>query len=220
MSVKVNKTVLYDDDAITIISKTGSTNIAAWSSIRSKLLSGELSVADTVWEDLRFPSQGISILGFATDPDPEATSGLLLFDSASTETLWGVAQLPHAWKEGTTIKPHVHWAKTTSAAGDVYWQLEYETVANGAVAAMDYGTAIGSAAPVAGTPDGDTANECLITALGDIAMTGLEVSCLVFWKLSRVHDNAADDYAADARLIELDFHYEVSSLGSSSEFTK
>lgn len=172
------------------------------------------------WDDLRFPSQGINPPGAAADPDLETTTGLWLFAAAGTETLAGVAQLPHAWKEESTIKPHVHWQKTTSAAGNVLWRLDYEVVANGAVAPMAYGSQIDSASPVSGTPDGDTANEVLITSLGDIDMSGKLISCLILWKLSRIGGDASDTYGADARLLEFDIHYEIDSRGSIQEFTK
>ena len=170
------------------------------------------------WDDLRFPAQGINPPGAVSDPVLEATSGLWLFDAAGTEILMGVAQLPHAWREGTAISPHVHWQKTTSASGTVLWRLEYEIVDNGSVAAMDYGTTLDAVTPVAGTPDTDTANNVMISSFGQIDMTGRRVSCLMFWKLSRV--GGSDTYGADARLIEFDIHYQADSLGSAELYTK
>lgn len=141
---------------------------------------------NTSWDDFRFPASGINPPGLGSDPDRETSTGLLLFDSASTEIIAGVAQLPHAWKETSDISPHVHWQKTSSAAGDVLWQFDYEVVNNGAVAAMDYGTQLQTTELVAGTPDNDTANEVLISEFDHIDMPGMNISCLVFWKLSRI----------------------------------
>ena len=174
----------------------------------------------TQWDDLRFPSQGINPPGGVSDADVEATTGLLLFASNATELVAGVAQLPHAWREGSTIRPHVHWQKTTSAAGGVYWRLDYELVNNGETAAMDYGTSLGTGSVVGGTPDTDTANKVLISSFGGIDMKDYRISCLLLWKLYRVHDNASDTYGADARLIEFDIHYELDSFGSEKEFIK
>ena len=172
------------------------------------------------WDDLRFPAQGINPPGAVSDPDLEATSGLWLFAAAGTEILMGVAQLPHAWREGSAIRPHIHWQKTTSAAGNVLWRLEYEVVNNGEVAAMDFGTAVSTTSVADGTPDTNTANKVLISSLGTVDMLGYRVSCLMFWKLSRIGGDAADTYGADARLIEFDIHYELDSLGSEAEYTK
>ena len=65
------------------------------------------------WDDLKFPATAINPPGQASDPDVEATSGLLLFAAAGTELVYALAQMPHHWEEGSDIKPHVHWTKTT-----------------------------------------------------------------------------------------------------------
>jgi len=189
---------------------TGTQQIEWWSQM----------AAGTRWDDLRFPAQAINPPGGASDADVEATTGLLLFAGNGTEVVFGVAQLPHSWREGSAIVPHVHWQKTTSAAGDVLWQRDYEVIANGETAAMDYGSQLQVSSPVAGTPDTDTANNVMISSFGEIDMTGQSVSCMVLWKLSRIGGDEADSYAADARLLEFDIHFQVDSHGSESEFTK
>jgi hypothetical protein len=171
------------------------------------------------WDDLRFPAQ--SIVAGSAPPSAENDTGFWLFSGSATNRVAGIAQMPHTWKEGTTIVPHVHWQKTTSASGNVLWQLDYEVVANGAVAAMDYGTQLQQTATVTGTPDNDTANECLISSFGEIDMTGEEISVLIFWKLSRIGGDASDTYdAANARLLEFDIHYQKDAAGSVTQFTK
>ena len=174
------------------------------------------------WDDLRFPAQAINPPGAVSDPDIESTTGLPLFDDSSTEVLVGVAQLPHAWLEESTIRPHIHWQKTsaTSPTGNVLWRFEYELVNNGAVAAMDYGTSVDSTEVVSGTPDDGAANRVLITTFGNISMRGMRISCFVLWKLSRIGGDALDTQSGDARLLELDFHYIKDGRGSQQEFTK
>ena len=181
---------------------------------------GQLALYDEAWDDLRFPAQAINPPGGVSDADVDTDTGLLLYASNGTEIAMGVAQMPHAWDEFTAINPHVHWQKTTSAAGNVLWRLEYELVNNGEVAAMDYGTAIDASVVVPGTPDDATANRVLIPTFGEIDMTGMDISCLIFWRLSRIGGDALDTYGADARLVEFDIHYRVNSLGSQELFTK
>jgi hypothetical protein len=43
---------------------------------------------------------------------------------------------------------------------------------------------------------------------------------MLAWRLYRKADDAADTYGADARMLELDFHYQKNSLGSGAEFFK
>lgn len=172
------------------------------------------------WDDLKFPATAINPPGAASDPDRESTSGMLLFDAAGTELIYALAQMPHGWKEGSTISPHVHWQKTTSAAGNVAWRLQYKHSPIGEV--MDAAwTDLGMVtSPVAGTPDNDTADEHLLTSLGQISMAGYTLSHCMLFQLSRVGGDASDTYGADARLIEFDLHYEIDALGSEQQYIK
>lgn len=176
-------------------------------------------VVNDHWDDLRFPASAVNPPGLVADPDFDAVNGGWLFAAAGTEVLFLMAQLPHAWREGTTLRPHVHWQKTTSAAGDVYWRLEYKWAPRAAVMDAAF-TAMNATSPVSGTPDNDTANEHLITAFGDLAATGKAISDMLVMKLSRIGGDAADDYGDDCRLLEFDIHYVISSPGSVQEFVK
>ena len=178
------------------------------------------SEAAVRWDDLRFPAQGINPPGAGSDPDVDSATGLLLFGAAGTQTIAGVAQMPPAWLEESTIIPHCHWQKTTSAAGDVLWQFDYEIANNGDTGPLTYANTLTASSPVAGTPDNDTAGECLISSFGNVTMRDKKISCLIFWKLSRVGGDAADTYGADCRLVEFDIHYIRDGFGSQAQFTK
>ena len=102
---------------------------------------------------------------------------------------------------------------------DVYWQLQYRWAKIGEVMDASW-TTIGASTVSTGTPDGDTANEHLITPLPTIDGTGAGISDMLICQLSRVHDNVADTYGADARLFEFDIHYQIDQPGSEQEFTK
>lgn len=169
------------------------------------------------WDDLRFPATAVNPPGQASDPDFDTTNGGYLFATGSTETIFLIAQLPHSWAEGTDLKPHVHWQKTTSAGGDVLWRLSYKWAAIAEVMDSSF-TDVDVSTVAAGTPDNDTANEHLITPFGALAATSKTVSSMLVMKLSRI--GGGDDYGADARLLEFDIHYQIDSFGSNQEFTK
>lgn len=171
------------------------------------------------WEDLRFPATAINPPGLASDPGFDTTNGGFLFDAAGTELLFLVAQLPHAYKPGTGLKPHVHWQKTTSAAGNVLWRLEYKMCRIGEVMDADF-TAIDAAASVAGTPDTNTADKHLISSFTEIDGALLDISDMLLLKLSRIGADGADTYGADARFLEFDIHYQRNSPGSDEEYDK
>ena len=198
------------------ISRTGDTT-----TVKENLtVDGDFLLSDTVWDDLKFPATAINPPGQASDPDVEASSGLLLFASSGTELIFALAQMPHAWKEGSEISPHVHWQKTTSAAGNVAWQIRYKIASIAAVMDASW-TDLGiSTTPVPGTPDINTADYHMITGFDNIDMTGETLSTCILFEVSRVGGDAADTYGADARLLEFDVHYQIDSLGSAEEFSQ
>ncbi len=174
-------------------------------------------VLDTYWDDLRFPASAINPPGQASDPDFDTTNGGWLFDDNSTELVFLMAQMPHAWKEGTALRPHIHWQKTTSASGNVLWRLEYKKAPIGEVMDAAF-TTLDTTTAVAGTPDTDTADKHLISSFEHIEKVGGGLSDMLVMKLSRIGGDGSDTYGDDARLLEFDFHFEIDSFGSAEEF--
>jgi hypothetical protein len=172
-----------------------------------------------VTDDLRFPASAINPLGQASDPDYDSALGGWLFAANVEQVVSVMAQLPHAWKEGTAITPHVHWTKTTSTAGDVVWQLQYKLASIGEVIDANW-TTLTEWQPVASTPDNDLTEEHLITSFGDVDMSGRHISDMVLMRLSRLGGDASDTYSGEARLLEFDLHILKDSLGSAQPFTK
>jgi len=163
------------------------------------------------WEDLRFPAQGINPQGGGTRaPSVESDTGMLLFDPDRQEIAAGVAQMPHSWKEGSTIHPHIHWEPTTGDAGNVLWRFEYEIFGSGTSFTGVY-TAIDSVIAADGYK---------ISDLTELDMAGAQVSDMLMWKVSRVGADALDTYAEDVRLFEFDIHYLKDALGSEQEYIK
>ncbi len=177
-----------------------------------------IRLANSAWDDLKFPATAINPPGQAEDPDFDTAHGGWLFDAGGTETVYVAAQLPHAWRAGTTLKPHVHWTKTTSASGNVRWQLRYYWWKKGEVVSSL--ATINATTVVAAFPDEDTADQHLLTALGDMAAVGYGLSDMLTMRLERVGGHASDTYGADARLLEFDIHYEIDGFGSENEYTK
>lgn len=178
----------------------------------------ETTVVDDEWDDLRFPAQAINPIGqtaaAGVDTTESAFPGTLLFDSTTPEICCGVAQMSHRWRAGTNIRPHIHWAKSTSASGGVVWHLYYRII-NRQAAPEDW---VGPITGVDVLTDGNTANAESITTFGEINMNGRSPSTMVAWRLYRMPEDEADTYAADARLYELDFHFRVGSQGTGLEF--
>ncbi len=165
----------------------------------------------TTWEDLRVP--GMSTRGGASAPDLIAfgpSGGLMAnsFDGGSTtEEVYFEIQMPHAWKTGSTIKPHIHWAPVNANAGNVKWVLEYSWQnMNGA-----YGVPVTISVTDAAA---GTAWQHQLAAFPDISGEGKNISSILVCRLYRDPGDTADTYGADAALISFDIHYEVDTLGS------
>lgn len=187
---------------------------------------GDLSlVGDAIaWDDIRVPLSSIKRLGF-TDPDwvqfqddGSGSTGVyaLAFDKDTDEEVFFDIQLPHNWKLGTDLHPHVHWAPSNTNTGDVTWKLEYTIATPGAV----FGNTVFLSGTQAGS--GSALNHQAID-LSDIDMSAyvnvLDISIMLICRLFRdVSD--ADDYNADAFLLEIDFHYQIDTLGSNAELSK
>lgn len=171
----------------------------------------------TFWDDLKFPATGINPPGAAADPVVNSTNGLLEFSASATNTVAIQVQLPHDWKAGSIISPHVHWRKKTEGAGNVTWQLTYEFVDIGDTF-TDSPTTLTSSTAVRG--GGDTALVHSLTSFGDVSMTGLGISCMGILTVSRIGGDSNDTYAGVAQLLEFDIHYQRDSIGSIGEFTK
>lgn len=177
------------------------------------LTPNSLILSNTVWDDLRFPAQGINPAGAPAPPTVDTADGTLVFSASQTNIIAGIAQLPHQWKEGSTVNPHIHWCPSNTNTGNVLWRFEYEV--------QDIGGVFTGFTTVDTLEAGSGVAEThQIHSLGTIDMTGKKVSCVMKWKLSRIGGDGTDTFTGTARLLEFDIHYEIDSLGSSDEFTK
>lgn len=174
---------------------------------------------DGKWDDLRSPASGINPTGPAAPPGIDANDGTLLFDAAGTKVVSVILQMPHSWKQGSGIKPHVHWTKSTSAAGNVYWRLEYQIASVNGVFPGSW-TTLNTTTTSPVNSDDNTADRHLISDFGTISMAGHTASCMLKCRVSRIGGDVLDTYGADAKLLEFDIHYLVDSLGSGGEFIK
>jgi hypothetical protein len=144
-----------------------------------------------------------------------ATDGLLLFDADATELCFVAMQMPHGWVEGSAIVPHVHWHKTTNAAGTVAWRLRYRYANPGNVLTA-WSDPITVTTP--DVSDADLAERHAITSFGNVQYADGKISMMWVFELARV--GSGDTYAADAALLEFDVHYQKSQPGSGPQWRK
>jgi hypothetical protein len=178
----------------------------------------ELTLTDTAWDDLRFPAQAINPAGAASDPQRSTTTGLLEFSGSADNVIMGVAQMPHAWKYGTAISPHLHLRFPTSTATNTRWKLEYDIADVNGNFTNASGTFTDGGTITIANPQ--NVNKHVIADFTDIVMTGYGLSTIVLWKISRLaSSDAADTFTGLAQLLEFDIHYEIDKFGSDNEYT-
>ena len=193
---------------------------------------GTLNLEAAVWDDLM-----ISVLaakpGPANPPSFEkwkdngaGSTGVYLyfFPPSAIDDLFFCVQMPHEWKLGSEIHPHVHWIPKTTADGTpanqkVRWGLEYTFV--------EIGGTFGNTSIIYGAdhlpPDADViAGKHYITSFSAITPTASQdgLSSMMVCRLFRDSTNPADNYEHDAGLLQFDLHYQIDQMGSRQEFIK
>jgi len=176
-----------------------------------------------VWDDLRVPlTFGTSSL-LATNWEPFVGNTFLdCFKATGTDALYFVVQLPHSWKEGTTIYPHIHWIPQVNGAANangVVWELEYTWANNGETFVT---TPVITASTISPALSGNlVAKTHYITPLGTgIPATGKKISSMLVCRIARLGGDSSDTFAGTAGVLEIDFHYQLDTFGSREEYVK
>lgn len=138
----------------------------------------------------------------------------LSFAPSVSQSIFFSVQLPHMYKPGTDLHPHVHWMYGTSETDtSVVWGLEYVwTNINDSVG---YTSILDN---TFATYNEDSTHK--VDELAHISGTDKRISSMVVCRLYREGDNAADTYSHSVYLGEFDFHYQLDTLGSNEEWVK
>jgi hypothetical protein len=170
-----------------------------------------------VWDDMQV--NGFGMRGGASAPDFKAfgpSGNLYCFSYAGSgpaQYAYFSIQMSHAYKEGSAIYPHIHWAPGNANAGNVKWFFEYSWASvNGTFGAPQI-------LPVIDAADG-VAWKHQIASFDTISGVGQTISSILICRLSRNSGDGDDSYAGDAFLLQCDLHYEVDSAGSRQELIK
>ena len=173
-----------------------------------------------VLEDTRWDDKTISIGGMVLDGSNPPTVGtfvgsvsVLMFSNTVDNIVYLTLQLPHSYKEGTDVVPHIHWAPMNTNTGSVTWKMEYQW--------KNIGEAFsGSTTTVAVTQAASgTTGEQMVASFGAIDGTGKGISSMFCARIYRDVDDG-DDYNANAAMLEFDIHFEKDTIGSDQEYIK
>lgn len=173
-----------------------------------------LAYQRTYWDDAICSVGTLSQGNIPADPITFGASGIrpMVYGFGVNEDMDGSLQLSHRYKEGTNISFHIHWTPTSSAAGNVKWQLDYYW--------LNVGDAAGASTSVTvEAPAGGTAWAHKITGFTAFVGTGKKISSVLVFKLKRIAASA-NEYGADAALLSVDAHFEIDTPGSDTELVK
>ena len=168
------------------------------------------------WIDFNFGVNALTRGAAAPDLITVPGTGIQTIGFNGVNTLEQVSvgmELNHNWAEGTLLYPHVHWAPTTTAAGDVVWYLEIGYTHAGVF--VDLGTLSVTQAA------GGVAWSEQYVAFPAISTPGLTIGTQIAARFYRDPTIGADDYGADAALtFSFGFHVLIDTLGSRLQATK
>lgn len=170
----------------------------------------------TIWDDLRVPLERGQLAGGSNPTfekfkdDGAGSNGVYAYNFSDGDELFFSVQLPHSWKEESTIYPHLHLAckangsgKKTKLVFEYTWQDITGTFGNTTVVEKEV--------------DLDTAFKHLIfdVPTDGIAGTGNKISSILFCRVARAAASS-DNFTGGIYLLEWDAHFEVDTIGSRS----
>lgn len=173
----------------------------------------------TVWDDLRVPLSQGAIAGANVPAFEEiASSGTYAYNFDDDDEIWFTAQMPHGYKLESTIEPHVHWGPETDVepSDNVGLGLECSWTAIG-------GDVDSSTTYTREVPTGvDNQYAHLIHNVPTAGWDGTGIDTLSSIINCRLYRFAAstDNYGAGIFIYEVDFHYEIDTVGSREAETK
>lgn len=200
---------------------TGGTNYVSIATDGTVILHG----AATTWNDLvvvpfTLRNSGNNVPAWELFAPPDLYN--YNFTNVDDKFITFTVQMPHDYKEGTNIYPHVHWSSNTAPGMNrVTWKLEYQWVNHSDVFSASTSTLI-TGATIAGADRSLQPYEHTITKIGTdgINGTGKTISSMLFCRLTRLASDGLDTFTGSAFLLSFDFHYEIDSFGSSQEYVK
>ncbi len=179
------------------------------------------------WEDIRIVPGAFQFPGVA-DPTLQswqpggAGATYKVYKFLKNDEVHFTCQIPHNYKEGSDIKPHIHWTPCDRGneenGNTVGWKIDYSWANSDAVFASS--TTVDLSHACSGTDD-----QHEMTDSGTITGTNKDISGVLQIRLYRSDTNADDTWvgattALSPAILEFDLHYEIDSLGSDLELVK
>ncbi len=184
-----------------------------------------VELQETVWDDYVTPIGPNNWRGNSNNPvltklfdDGAASQGVYAYVFSNGDEGLITVQIPHKWKEGTTIYPHIHFMCTSDVDPADNFGIEFEWAwadigedfpANSTLETNDISTGVNT---------DDMHKLGYVTAAG-ISGAGHTISSVLLCRIKRVAATG-DDYAGGVAILDFDIHYEINTIGSRQEAAK
>lgn len=203
-----------DGYAIDVLYESGKWRVLPSASVPTTVgdltVTGNITLTNTVYDDCTVSLDARSGPAGAA-PTFAAFAGPVFaweFSGSSSNALYFSLQLPHSYKHGSDLLPHLHWTKTTGTANDVIWGLDY-------VMTSISSNFSSTATTIYMTNTCPTSLQHTISSFPTIAGSNFTASAVMMGKIYRLGDVDADTGTAWGLMF--DVHFQADKLGSDSE---
>ena len=178
----------------------------------------------TTWIDVLGNASNVKSQGAGVSVNAaEQTIEFLTTANPATDYAWFTIQIPHQWKVGTKLYPHIHWQQTANTNPNM--GIAYRWQKNGST--TDAGTfMLDTQMTNVFTYTSGTLNQ-ISHGLNDITPpVGAGLSDILQIRVLRDRNNilgafsGSDTYNATVSVTSVDIHMECDTLGSRTQFTK
>jgi hypothetical protein len=177
------------------------------------------------WDELHIPANSLRLGSTITDYTSYygSLSAPAFASGGASDEAFFMVQLPHTYKEGTHVYPHLHWSPGSSGTGydsqSVAWTVDLSWVNMTGIFPFPIS--------YSGIDSWTTLNnyehrkvDCSCSGTTYLDGTNKTMASMIMGRVCRQITRDDDTYSAPAYLLEVDFHYQKDWLGSSTASVK
>lgn len=173
-----------------------------------------------VWDDLRVSldkgSSSATIDYIWGSEGPQ----IYFFRNNAVSAMSFVVQIPHSWKEGTTIYPHIHWMPRTTGTGNMVWNFDYSWQNYNPTTPLAFPTYTTNTIVTEGPFTANTHRISSLVPAEGLTVAENKISSILICRIWRDPANTDDTYSADAGVLSFDIHFQIDTVGSRATFVK
>jgi hypothetical protein len=173
----------------------------------------------TVWDDYVTPITEGTFLGASNNPtltkvfdDGSGSTGVYTYVFSDGDEGLMTIQMPHKWKEGSRIYPHIHYFVMTDVSPADNFKIEFEYTWQSEDNDFPATTILTETTRSTGV-NYQYKHEDFDIPAGGIDGTGHTISSILLCRIKRTAADS-DNYAGGVAILDFDIHYEIDTHGS------